>query len=209
MRALVFSGDLWHPTPIVRAGLERLEDRGLRFDWVTHTDERVIARMFDYPVVILAKANHTSETDAAPWMTDEIERAFLAYVHQGHGLLVMHAGLAGYEQTPGLRGLVGGAFLQHPDPCPVTVNPKEDHPLTTGSTPFTVTDEHYVVAVDEVQVDIFMTTVSEHGIQPGGWTRETGQGRVCVLTPSHHREGWLHPSFQTLVLNALRWCGTC
>jgi type 1 glutamine amidotransferase len=207
MRALVFSGDVWHPTHIVRAGLERLEDSGFQFDWIDHADERSVEQMFEYPLVMLTKANQVSETDQRPWVTDKIEKDFSDYVHQGGGLLVVHSGLAGYGQAPALRRLMGGRFVEHPDPCPVTVDLKDGHPLTIGSLPFTLIDEHYFVAVDDVQADVFMTTLSEHGTQPGGWTRTEGAGRVCVMTPSHSREGWVHPSFQTLLLNALRWCG--
>jgi type 1 glutamine amidotransferase len=53
---------------------------------------------------------------------------------------------------------------------------------------------------------VFLTTTSEHGTQPGGWTRTEGEGRVCVLTPGHNLEVWLQPSFQALLLNTLRWC---
>jgi type 1 glutamine amidotransferase len=162
--------------------------------------------MVEYPLVVLVKSNHVSETDERPWITYKIQEAFSDYVHQGNDLLVVHSGLAGYEQMPILRGLIGGTFVEHPDQCPVTVEPKEGHPLTIGSTSFTLIDEHHFITLDDVQAGIFMTTVSERGSQPGGWTRIEGDGRVCVLSPSHNLEGWLHFSFQTLLLNALRWC---
>jgi len=53
----------------------------------------------------------------------------------------------------------------------------------------------------------FLTTKSEHGTQPGGWRRSQGAGRVSVLTPGHYVETWLHPSFQALLVNVLKWCG--
>jgi type 1 glutamine amidotransferase len=68
-------------------------------------------------------------------------------------------------------------------------------------------DEHYFMAMDDPGVDIFMTTCSEHGEQPAGWRRTEGPGRVAVLTPGHNLEVWLHSSYQTMILNALRWCG--
>lgn len=43
-------------------------------------------------------------------------------------------------------------------------------------------------------------------MQQGGWWREEGDGRVCVLTPGHNAEVWVHPEFQTLLRNALLWC---
>jgi type 1 glutamine amidotransferase len=67
-------------------------------------------------------------------------------------------------------------------------------------------DEHYFLSLDDPQ-DVFLTTSSAHGEQPGGWRRIEGSGRVAVLTPGHNQEVWLQPSFQTLLLNCLRWCG--
>jgi type 1 glutamine amidotransferase len=55
-------------------------------------------------------------------------------------------------------------------------------------------------------VDCFLQTTSDHGSQPGGWTRSEGAGRVCVLTPGHNVEVWLNPGFQALLRNGLQWC---
>jgi type 1 glutamine amidotransferase len=128
-------------------------------------------------------------------------------VHKGNGLLAIHSGTADYDKMPVLRSLLGGVFTHHPEQCPVTVNPHAGHPLSAGSAPFTLNDEHYFMALDDPQADVFMTTKSEHGEQPGGWRRIAGDGRVAVLTPGHNLEVWLHPSFQTLLLNSLRWGG--
>ena len=206
MRTLVLCGDKWHPVHIVREGLSPLEASGLEFDWLEDTGHLRARQIAPYPLMVLCKANQVSETDDRPWMTAEIEQAMLAYVRRGNGLLVIHAGSAGYEQWPGLRGLMGGAFIEHPEQCPVTVEPQAAHPLTTGCAPFTLTDEHYFMALDDPQADVFLTATSEHGSQPAGWTRLEGEGRVGVLTPSHHLAGWLHPSFQKLLANALAWC---
>ena len=106
-----------------------------------------------------------------------------------------------------LRRLLGGVFDHHPEQCPVTVEPQPGHPLCAGSEPFTLKDEHYFMALDDPQAEVYVTTRSENGVQPGGWRRIVSAGRVVVLTPGHNLEVWLHPSFQALLLNALRWCG--
>jgi type 1 glutamine amidotransferase len=67
-------------------------------------------------------------------------------------------------------------------------------------------DEHYMMDQDDAGAEVFLTTTSEHGTQPGGWLRADGDGRVCVLTPGHNVEVWLHPSYQTLIQNVLHWC---
>jgi uncharacterized protein len=206
MRTLVLCDDYYHPARTPRAGLGPLEQAGFAFDWVEHAGEWSAERMAGYPVVVLTKANNMSASDKTPWADAAVASAFLEYVRGGKGLLVIHSGSAGYRDLPGLRGLVGGAFAMHPPQCPVTVMPRAGHPLTDGSAPFTLVDEHYHMDLDDPQADVFLTTTSEHGEQPGGWTRAEGAGRVCVLTPGHNLEVWLHPSYQTLIRNGLRWC---
>lgn len=120
--------------------------------------------------------------------------------------------LSGVLLTPPFPGqhpevvLLSGS-THHPEQAPVMVTPHSGHPLSDGSTPFTMRDEHYFMAVDDPEVDVFVTTSSDYGEQPAAWRRMEGNGRVAVLTPGHNVEVWLHPSFQKLLLNSLRWCG--
>jgi type 1 glutamine amidotransferase len=207
MRTLVLCDDYWHPARTARAGLGALGDCGFDFDWIEHAGEWSAERMNEYPLVVLTKANDVSAADRTPWATAEVEVAFLDYVDKGNGLLVIHSGTAGYRDWPALCGLFGGAFARHPAQCPVAVEPRLGHPLTEGSAPFTLKDEHYFMDMVDTQADMFLTTTSEHGAQPAGWTRAVGAGRVCTLTPGHNLEVWLHPSYQALIGNGLRWCG--
>lgn len=206
MHTLVLCGDFHHPVETTRRGLEALGNCGFTFDWLHEAPDWSPAKMNDYSLVIFGKANHMSPQDQNPWATPDVESAFLDYVKQGNGLLVLHSGTALYNKTPTLRALFGGIFEMHPPQCPVTVKPRAGHPLTEGSTAFTLIDEHYHMIVDDPTVDHFLSTSSEHGTQTGGWTRTEGDGRVCVLTPGHNVEVWLHPSFQRLLLNSMRWC---
>jgi type 1 glutamine amidotransferase len=207
MRVLVLCDDYWHPARVPREGLGTLTGTEFAFDWIENAHDWSAEIMMKYPLVILTKSNNVSSADRTPWMTDTVQAAFADYVRKGNGLLAIHSGTADYEQAPVLRGLLGGVFHHHPEQCPVTVMPHVGHPLSDGIQPFWPKDEHYFMLMDDPQVDIFMTTKSEHGYQPGGWRRAEGDGRVAVLTPGHNLEVWLHPSFQALITNALRWCG--
>lgn len=206
MRALVLCDDRWHPAHTPRAGLEPLGAAGWSLDWIEQADEWSPERMAEYPVVIFTKSNNVSHTDWTPWATPAMQAAFVDYVRSGHGLVVIHSGVASYDEEPVLRALMGGAFRSHPAQCPVTVEPHAGHPLVAGSAAFTCTDEHYMMDLDDTTADVFLTTRSEHGTQPGGWTRQEGAGRVCVLTPGHNLPVWLEPAYQTLIRNALHWC---
>ena len=184
-----------------------MEKDGFTFDWIEDAREWSAERMVSYPLVILTKSNHVSSSDQSDWMTDDVESAFAEYVRKGNGLLAIHSGTAGYQEKTILRSLLGGVFTHHPEQCTVTMEIQTNHQLTTSIPPFTVKDEHYFMAMDDPQVDVFMTTRSEHGEQPAGWRRTEGNGRVAVLTPGHNLEVWLHPSYQALILNTMRWCG--
>jgi type 1 glutamine amidotransferase len=208
MRVLVLCDDFWHPASTPQQGLAALGNCGFEFDILENALDWSAEKMAAYPLVLLAKSNNISSTDQTNWASEETQEAFKAYVGQGNGLLVVHSGLAGYQQALTLRALIGGVFTHHPAQCPVTIQPQAGHALTRGANAFTLIDEHYFVDLDDAAAHVFLTTTSENGAQPGGWTRTVGKGRVCVLTPGHNLEVWLHPSFQTLLLNALQWCST-
>ncbi len=206
MRILVLCSDRWHPARVPREGLGALDGGEYSFDWVEDAQDWSPERMAAYPLVVLTKSNNVSATDHSAWMSEAAQAAFVDHVRRGNGLLAIHSGIAEYEPLPAIRGLLGGVFVRHPDQCPVTVEPRAGHALTAGAGPFTLKDEHYFVALDDPAADVFVTTRSEHGEQPGAWRRTEGAGRVAVLTPGHNLEVWLHPSFQALLRNALRWC---
>lgn len=207
MQTLVLCDDFWHPARVPREGLRGLEAEGFSFEWLEDARTWSVERMAAYPLVILTKSNNVSSSDQSGWMTDEVQSAFLEYVRKGNGLLAIHSGTADYQEQNILRRLLGGVFTQHPEQCEVTLQPQPKHALTTNISSFTIKDEHYFMAMHNSDVDVFLTSHSEHGEQPAGWRRTEGDGRVAVLTPGHNLEVWLHPSYQTLISNTLHWCG--
>jgi type 1 glutamine amidotransferase len=203
MKALVLIDDRWHPGEIPRQGLAGLGD----FDWLADGREWSAERMAPYPAIVLVKANHVSPADTTPWAGEVVGQAFHEYVERGGGLLVIHSGASGYDGIPSMRRLPAGAFAHHPPPCPVTVEPVAGHPMCEGVEAFTEIDEHYFMHFDDPAADVFLHSRSEHGVQPAGWRRTVGNGRVCVLTPGHQLAVWLEPGFRRLLANALAWVG--
>lgn len=207
MRVLVFCDDTFHPAATVRAGLAPLATgHGSEFDWVEDATGWPPSALGAYPVVLLAKSNVRSSADKTPWLTGAMEGIFRDHVARGGGLVVVHSGTASYKDVAPVRAVTGGTFLSHPPQCAVTLQPRVGHPLTAGVVEaFTVFDEHYQMALDDPGAEVFLHSHSGHGVQPAGWIRRDGPGRVCVLTPGHNPGVWLHPSFQQLLGNALRW----
>jgi uncharacterized protein len=206
MKVLVICDDYYHPGNIVKQGLEPLKEQGIQFEFMEDAKEWSKESMKNYPVTILSKSNNISSKDRTHWVTSEAENAFTEYVRQGGGLLAIHSGTAEYSENKQLKSLLGGLFSHHPEQCPVYVEPVKGHALTEACSAFTVGDEHYFMDMSDSKADIFMTTTSINGTQPGGWTRTEGKGRVCVITPGHNLEVWLNPNFQVLVKNLLIWC---
>lgn len=206
-RVLVFCDDLYHPAATVRRGLAPLGASGeFAFDWIENAAGWDPERLSGYDAVLLSKSNVCSSTDKTPWLAGPTEDTLGAYVRAGGGLVAVHSGTAGYKDWPAVRAVLGGVFTSHPPPGPVTVEPRLGHALTAGVVePFAVHDEHYQMALDDAEAEVFLHARSEHGVQPAGWTRMAGRGRVCVLTPGHFPEVWLHPAMQRLFRGSLQW----
>lgn len=201
MKALALIDDRWHPGEVPRQGLAGLGE----FDWLADGGDWSAEKMAAYSVVVLAKANHRHAEDSSPWADEKTGLAFEGFVRRGGGLLVIHSGASGYAEIPSMRGLPAGAFAHHPPQCPVTVEPVDGHLLCEGVGRFTVTDEHYFMHFDDPAAEVFLHSRSEHGVQPAGWVRKVGRGKVCVITPGHHPDVWRHPDFRRLLANCLDW----
>jgi hypothetical protein len=210
MRVLVLCNDSYHPAATVRAGLAPLAASGtFAFDWVENAAGWNPAELWRYSIALLSKSNACSATDPTPWLVGPTEGCLRDFVRSGGGLVAVHSGTAGYKDVPGVRAVLGGVFDRHPPPGPVTVEPVPGHPLTAGmGRSFVLHDEQYQMIMDDTAADMFLHTRSEHGLQPAGWRREEGAGRVCVLTPGHFAEVWLQPDFRRLLTNALQWAAT-
>lgn len=201
-KVLVICGDQYHPAELVLKGL--IASGADQFEFIQASDGPVTSLIDSYSAVVLAKLNVTSPVDPTPWTNEESDRALGAFVSNGGGLLVVHAGTVGYSVAPTIREMAGGSFTYHPAACEVTMEPIIGHHMTNNGTAFTVHDEHYFVDLCD-QRENFLITRSEHGVQSGGWTKTFGAGRVCVLTPGHFESVWKHPQFQSLVRNGLVW----
>ncbi|WP_139903153.1 ThuA domain-containing protein [Clostridium thermarum] len=206
MKVLVICDDYYHPSSVIKGGLEPLKAQNIEFDFQEDAKEWSEEKMYEYPVIIFTKSNNISSKDTTPWDSEEVQSAFTKYVQQGGGFLAIHSGTSGYADSAKLRALMGGVFTHHPEQCEVTVEIKNNHPIVEGCSNFTIKDEHYFMNFDDSEAEVFINTSSFNGTQPGGWTRTEGKGRVCVLTPGHNLEVWLEPNFQKMLKNALSWC---
>ncbi len=142
------------------------------------------------------------------WMTPEQERAVVAFVERGGGFLNLHNSMGLYpEQGPYLT-LVGGRYIGHGPLERFQVEVVDaDHPVTQGVRAFFAADEQHTPPYDEGRVHLLLRNRSDDGKSAAaGWVREPGRGRLCHLANGHTLEALLHPMYQRLMCNAVRWC---
>ena len=223
MKALLICDDHAHPGEVPIRGTAPLAEKGIDIEIMEDASYFDPAALPGYDVVIMVKCDHISPTDHTSWKTDAVQDAFIEYVENGGGLLVIHNGTVPGDNTQKLDKLAGCRFAFHPNDCPVTVQALKPHPITEGVEMFTEDDEHYRLEILAEDIDIFLASYAppqgskaKYDTEPyfnvpacisaAGYTRTQGKGRVCVLTPGHNHNVWANASFQRLVENAIKWC---
>jgi len=224
MRVLLICDDYWHPGQVPIDGVAPLKEQGFQFDVISDAKDFKPEALSEYPVVLMVKSDQVSQADKSNWKTEAVQKAFVAYVEGGGGLVAIHSGTVGSRENAGLEQLIGCRFKGHPEACPVTVQPVKPHPVTEGVGMFCEKDEHYRLEILSPDVDVLIASYSAAqgtpdkyeedpgkntpaSIYPAGYVRTQGKGRVCVLSPGHLLPVWLNPQFQRTLANALRWAG--
>ncbi len=210
VNVLVLCDDVWHPVEVIERGLADLQDKEFHFDIVCTAKDILTPELISaYPVIMNCKGNAVTAANSAPWfepgVTEVGAKEFADYVKAGGGFLSVHAG-----NTAGLNGyqeyveFVGNNFLGHPLRCEVEVSVVKEHPVTAGVEDFTIRDEHYQLGELAEDIDVFLETRSATGgTQIAGYSRELGEGKICVLTPGHTLAVWQNEMFRKLLFNAI------
>ncbi len=162
-------------------------------------------------LVILRDGLQRPGTDARSnykWMTPEQERAVVTFVEGGGGFLNLHNSMGLYPDQGPYLALVGGRYIGHGPLERFRVEVVDSkHPVTRGVTGFFAADEQHTPPYDEGRVHLLLRNRSDDNKSAAaGWVREPGRGRLCHLANGHTLEALMHPMYQRLLCNAVRWC---
>ena len=222
-RILVLCDDLWHPAEVIEEGLKGFETENYCFDVVKAAKDILTWEMIKgYPVILCCKGNNIIASNGEPWFEETVTEVgpaeFQRYIEEGGGFVAVHSALTFKQefcnpderfQKPceEFRELIGCRFYGHPLRCMTEVKVSDPaHPVAAGVSGFAERDEHYQIGELEPDAKVFLESVSvPGGVQPAGYTRELGAGRLCVLTPGHTLSVWRNPEFRKLLKNALEW----
>lgn len=199
-------GDFYHraedSTEALNQALKSMIDSGelsLRYISV----EQLHAALAEGPdaVVLFAEDRLSPQEDEnARWMSQEVSASIASYVEAGGGWLAWHSGLASYDKAGSYVSMLQGYFLHHPELHQPVTYTRQDQ------SSFEIMDEHYFVACNEEQTEVFLRSDSVDGSSIAGWRHPYGDGRVCCLTPAHRLKGLLNPELLMQLQKSITWC---
>jgi len=170
--------------------------------------------------------------DGQPAMSPQGKQALLDAVKAGKGFIGLHSATDTFhtanESTKGpdrylnhgkdadpFVCMLGGEFIIHGEQQVATnkvVNPKFPGFEKAGDS-FAFHEEWY--SLKDFTPDIHVLTVIDSPAMKGsmyqrpayptGWAREEGKGRVYYTAMGHREDIWTHPTFQDILIGAIRW----
>ncbi|AGA31351.1 ThuA domain-containing protein [Singulisphaera acidiphila] len=138
------------------------------------------------------------------------------FVESGKGVVVLHHALLNYQAWPWwYEEVVGGRYRLSPegktpsssvkDHQQISVTPQGEHPVTAGIEPFQITDEAYKRMWISDRVRPLLTTDNPACDPLLAWIGPSDKSRVVVIQLGHGHTAFGHPSYRTLVHNAILW----
>ncbi len=218
-RVLAILGDAWHRVaPLDRSLVSSLREKG--WEAVVIMDYNVPWDDFDrYDLIILSRegreyVQYYRDRDTQPqpeerayWLTEAQEQKFEDYVTAGGRLFLYHDGFGNYAKGRGISRVARSYFIRHPAITEITVTTTGKMPeLAEGIETFVVSDEEYVVEMDESETAVWLESHSpENGRSPQAWAHTYGEGRVAIFIPGHRMDTITHPMVGRAVANILDW----
>ncbi len=148
----------------------------------------------------------------------EATRAALdRFVRDGGGLVAVHTAPICFDDWPGWRDVIGGAWRwgvsSHPPRGPVAATLVTEHPVLAGLPPvMQLDDEVYgdLDVRDDVEVLAVARRDADDDDQPVVWAHHHGAGRVVFDGFGHDADSIRHPDNARLLRNGLAWVlGAC
>jgi type 1 glutamine amidotransferase len=138
------------------------------------------------------------------------------FVEAGKGIVVLHHALLNYQGWPWwFEEVVGGRYrLKREANIPsstvkegqqIFVAPEQKHPITEGIGRFQVMDETYKGMWISNKIRPLLTTDNPNSDRYLAWIGPCATSRVVAIQLGHGPTVFSHPSYRTLVHNAILW----
>jgi len=138
-------------------------------------------------------------------ITDAQITSLINWVKSGGSLLTFHSTTVLGNLDERLKKIIGGNFISHPEPYPVTIYPLfKKHSIINGISAFTVFDEFYIQDIQD-DIEILMVSIDRSLAYPMVWIREDENGKIVNISMGHDEKVWSDNSYQRLILQSLSW----
>lgn len=163
--------------------------------------------------VLLSNWNSWGDSGVKEWPT-EAREAFLEFVRQGKGLVVVHAGGSSFMDWDDYQNLIGGTWGKetgHGAVHTFSVKPVDtEHPITRGLSTFSTTDELWH-RMGVRSPHVIATAFSEAATggsgkdEPVAFVTRFGKGRCFNLVLGHDTRAMVSAGFQILLRRGTEW----
>ena len=221
LRVLILSGRNNHDWQKTTPLLEDLFGKCERFGVVETTEAPGTLTAADLARYDVLVSNWTPYPDTARLWPPQTEQAFLDFVRQGGGFVVIHAAACTFQEWPefqqinGLTWKDGHTGHTRYDTFQVSIE-DQDHPIARGLTDFLITDELYQNMVQVAGHDLHTVWKAYADPKIRGTGKDEpilvctryGQGRGVNFVLGHDVRAMQNLGFQTLLLRSAEWAAT-
>jgi len=216
IRVLLLSGQNNHDWSQTTPVLQRILERDGKFEVdVNDHPETCTAERFARYDVLLSNWNAWGPNAVTNW-PQVTRKAFLDFVREGRGLVVVHAGSSSFYDWPEYQEASGGSWnLPQTGHGPVhgfeVRIADANHPITRGLAPFRTTDELWHRTGFQPGVHVLATAFSDEDRggsgddEPVAVTTRFGQGRSFYLVLGHDADSMQASGFQSLLIRGTEW----
>jgi type 1 glutamine amidotransferase len=158
--------------------------------------------------------------DMVRGITAEQQKAFVALLKEGIGLVSLHHNLGAHRDWDEFTKIIGGKFVfedsilegqpyakstwSHGEQMKVTVADAQ-HPIMAGLKDFEIHDETYGGYYTASGVHVLLKTDHPKNDPELAWTTSYGNSRVFFLMLGHDRHAWQNPAYGKILSQGIRW----
>lgn len=219
LRVLVFSHTTGYRHASIEPGIAAIEQLGARDGYAVDASEDPDVFSADklkaYDAVVFLSDTTKHDDPSSEWLTGARRDALTNFVHNGGGIIGIHAASDSHYFWPWYGRMIGAQFDHHPKGTPTgsvrVVDP--DHPATRGlAREVSRADEWYHFkqwTPDKlhVLVEFEPSSIGEADVKPYpiSWTHEFEGGRVFYTGMGHTDESYSEPWFLAHIAGGIRW----
>ena len=140
-------------------------------------------------------------------MTAADQRALLAFVHRGGGLVGFHSATDTFHHWPAYIAMMGAEFDHHPAPSTQRVAVVDRDTPATRSLPrtFSIHEEFYVFSHDPLRRLHVLAELDGRPHHPLVWCRRAGRGRVFYDALGHFASTWHNRLQIAMATGGIAW----